>query len=85
MNVLILEASGFLGGHIYKKIKSQLDFNLLGTCYGSNNCGDLIKLDVTNEEEVKRHVKENNRPKILGYFLSDKELGSAHSRAMGRF
>lgn len=72
MNVLILGASGFLGGHIYKKIKSQLDFNVLGTCYGSNNYGDLIKLDVTNEEEVKDLIYKF-KPDIVLWSLMSKE------------
>ncbi|ARC83800.1 rmlD substrate binding domain protein [Clostridium argentinense CDC 2741] len=72
MNVLILGASGFLGGHIYKKIKSKLDFNVLGTCYGSNNCDDLIKLDVTNEEEVKDLIY-NFKLDIVLWSLMSKE------------
>lgn len=72
MNILILGASGFLGGHIYKKIKFQLDFNVLGTCYGSNNCGDLIKLDVTNEEEVK-NILYKFKPDIILWSLISRE------------
>ena len=72
MNVLILGASGFLGEHIYKKIKSQLDFNIFGTCYGSNNYGGLIKIDVTNEEEVKDIIYRFKPDIVLWSLMSRK-------------
>ncbi|MBS5822688.1 MAG: sugar nucleotide-binding protein [Clostridium argentinense] len=72
MNILILGASGFLGGYIYEKVKSQLDFNVMGTCYRSNNCGDLIKLDVSNEEEVKDIIYKF-KPDIILWSLISRE------------
>lgn len=35
MKVLILGASGFVGGTLYKKLKQETDFWVLGTSYES--------------------------------------------------
>jgi dTDP-4-dehydrorhamnose reductase len=72
MKILILGVSGFLGGKVFYRIKSETDFNVLGTCFQSNNNEDLIKLDVTIDEEVKSMMCEF-RPDIILWSLLGKE------------
>lgn len=72
MKVLILGASGFLGGKVFKKIKSEPGFDVLGTCYKSNNSHALIKLDITNDVEVK-FIMNEFRPDIILWSLMSSE------------
>lgn len=72
MNVLILGASGFLGGKVFKRIKSEPGFNVLGTCYQSNNSDDLMKLDVTNDMKIKSIIYEF-RPDIILWSLMSRK------------
>lgn len=72
MKVLILGASGFLGGKVFQRIKVKAGFNVLGTCYHSNNKDDLIKLDITNEEKIKAIICEF-KPDIILWSLMSKE------------
>lgn len=72
MKVLILGASGFLGGKVFERINSEPGFHVLGTCYKSNNSDTLIKLDVTNDGEVKSIMNEF-RPDIILWSLMSSE------------
>lgn len=71
MKILILGASGFLGGNVFKLMKSNKDFNVLGTCNNSTDNYDLIKLDITNEHEVKTLINKFNPDVILWSLISD--------------
>lgn len=66
MKILILGASGFLGGHCFELLKTE--FNVLGTVNSSNSNDEFIKLDVTKEEEVK-DIIENFNPDIILWTL----------------
>ena len=57
MKVLILGASGFLGEILYKKIKEETDFWVLGTYNESKINNELIKLNVGNLIEVKTFLE----------------------------
>ncbi|MBC8059976.1 MAG: NAD-dependent epimerase/dehydratase family protein [Clostridiaceae bacterium] len=77
MKVLILGASGFLGGTLYKKMKEETDFWVLGTYFESKKDKELIKLNVTNLIEVKTFLEHFN-PEIIVWCLlgktNEKEL-----------
>ena len=70
MKVLILGASGFLGGKVFERINSEPGFDVLGTCYKSNNSDALIKLDVTNDGEIKSIMNEFRPDTILWSLMS---------------
>jgi dTDP-4-dehydrorhamnose reductase len=70
MKVLILGASGFLGGKVFERINSEPGFDVLGTCYKSNNSDALIRLDVTNDGEVKSILNEFRPDTILWSLMS---------------
>lgn len=72
MKVLILGASGFLGGKVFQRIKFESGFEVLGTCYQSDNSDNLIKLDVTNDEEIKAIIYKF-RPNIILWSLISRE------------
>lgn len=71
MKVLILGASGFLGGKIFNIIKSKTGFDVLGTCFQSGSNGDFIKLYVTIDKEIKSVMFEF-RPDIVLWSLMSK-------------
>jgi len=68
MKVLILGASSFLGGILYKKMKEETDFWVLGTYYESKKDKELIKLDVTNQIEVNTFLQHFN-PDVIVWCL----------------
>ncbi|KYH35489.1 GDP-6-deoxy-D-talose 4-dehydrogenase [Clostridium tepidiprofundi DSM 19306] len=72
MKVLILGASGFLGSKVFYRMKSESDFNVLGTCFQSNNSDDFIKLDVTIDEKIKSILFEF-KPDIILWSLMSRE------------
>ncbi|MBU5225068.1 NAD-dependent epimerase/dehydratase family protein [Clostridium senegalense] len=71
MKILILGASGFLGSNVFELMKYNKDFNVLGTCNNSTDNYDLIKLDITNEHEVKTLINKFNPDVILWSLISD--------------
>jgi dTDP-4-dehydrorhamnose reductase len=77
IKVLILGASGFLGGILYRKIKEDTDFWVLGTYYESKKDEDFIKLNVSNFIEVKTFL-EHFKPDVIVWCLraktNEKEL-----------
>ena len=77
MRVLILGASGFLGGILYGKIKEETDFWALGTYHKSKKNDVFIKLDVTNFIEVEVFLQHFNADVIIWCLMSktnEKEL-----------
>lgn len=69
MKVLVLGASGFLGGHLYRKLKEDGKIQVLGTCNISNNV-ELVKVDVTNQDEVQGVMKAFNPDVIIWSLMS---------------
>lgn len=71
MRILILGASGFLGGKVFELMKSTKNFNVLGTCNRSNDNNDLMKLDVTDDGEVKAVIDSFKPDIVLWSLISD--------------
>src|SRR5471030_505990 len=77
MKVLILGASGFLGGTLYRKLKEETNFWVLGTYCESKVHNDLIKLNVTNFIEVRTFLEHFNADVIVWCLMgkaNEKEL-----------
>lgn len=72
MKVLVLGASGFLGGVLYKKLKENTDSWVLGTYCNMKKDDDFIKLDVTNGIEVKTFLEHLN-PDVVVWCLMGKK------------
>lgn len=70
MNILILGASGFLGGNIYKELNKETSFNILGTCFQSDNTNELARVDITNCNEVKCLMEEFNPDVVIWSLMS---------------
>ncbi|MEG3042666.1 MAG: NAD-dependent epimerase/dehydratase family protein [Clostridium sp.] len=70
MKVLVLGASGFLGGHLYKKLKGDGKFQVLGTFNNSSNNEELARVDVTNQDEVQGVMKAFNPDVIIWSLMS---------------
>lgn len=71
MKVLVLGASGYLGGVLYKRLKEATDYWVLGTYYRSEKQEGLIKLDVSDFIEVKTFLQHLN-PDIIIWCLMGK-------------
>ena len=71
MKVLILGASGFLGGILYKKIKEETDFWVLGTYHELKKNNELIKLNITNLIDVKTFL-EHFKADVIVWCLTGK-------------
>ncbi len=72
MKVLILGASGFLGGTLYKKLKEETDFWVLGTSYKSQRNNEFIKLNAVDPIEVKTFL-EHFKADVIVWCLMGKE------------
>jgi len=68
MNILILGASGFLGGKVYEKLILQNNHEVLGTCFKSKNNSKFKQLNISNESEV-RTVFNEFKPNIVVWCL----------------
>lgn len=77
MKVLVLGASGFLGGKVIERMKLEKDFEILGTCYKNNDDSNLVQLDVINDEQAK-HIVNKFKPDVILWSLmssqSEKDL-----------
>jgi len=72
MKVLILGASGFVGGTLYKKLKEETDFWVLGTSYESKRNNEFIKLNAVDSIEVKTFL-EHFKADVIVWCLKGKE------------
>ncbi|GKX66495.1 sugar nucleotide-binding protein [Inconstantimicrobium mannanitabidum] len=70
MNILILGASGFLGGKLYMALDKEVKFNILGTCFQSDSTNELLRIDVTNRDEVKCMMAEFNPDVVIWSLMS---------------
>jgi len=77
MKILILGASGFLGGKVYEKLILQNNYEVMGTCFKSKNNGKFNQLNIIDESEV-RTVFNEFKPDIVVWCLlnmnSEREL-----------
>lgn len=71
MKVLILGASGFLGGKVFSLMKDEKEFDVVGTCNRAPDNEKLLKVDVTNEYEIKTIIKDYKPDVILWSLISD--------------
>ncbi|MVX63500.1 NAD-dependent epimerase/dehydratase family protein [Clostridium chromiireducens] len=72
MKVLVLGASGFLGNKIFHRMMYEQGVEVLGTCFQSSSEYNLIKVDITNEEEAKS-ILGNFRPDIIIWSLISRQ------------
>jgi dTDP-4-dehydrorhamnose reductase len=70
MKVLVLGASGFLGGRVYQRLKADKHFEVKGTCFKSSENNDLFRFNVNNEDEVKYLLHEFT-PDVIIWCLMD--------------
>lgn len=77
MKILILGASGFLGGKIYLKLRKQSNFKVEGTCFKSYQNNNLIKMNVNDVNNVKE-IFSKYKPDVVVWCLlnmnNEKEL-----------
>jgi len=62
MNILITGASGYIGGLLLQSLQDK-KYNIIGTSFSqevNNNLCKEVNIDLTDKEEVKRLLKENN-------------------------
>lgn len=53
MKILIIGASGYLGKNIFIRLKQSKNYEIVGTCFSSND-KELVKVDLLNIEDVNR-------------------------------
>jgi dTDP-4-dehydrorhamnose reductase len=58
MTVLIIGASGFIGGHLYRILKKCAGLNIVGTCFSHHSDVDFLSLDATDKLALKRVLRE---------------------------
>lgn len=71
MKILVLGASGCIGGILYKRLKEETHYWVLGTYYESKKDDAFIKLDVNDFIEVKTFL-QHLRPDIIIWCLTSK-------------
>ncbi len=76
IKVLILGASGFLGGHLYKDMRMDDSFEVMGTYNGNRDCDELKKIDVADKSEIGNIIK---------YFEPDVVLWSLMSKTSEKY
>lgn len=75
MKVMILGASGYLGGMIYEKMKRDSNMEVSGTCGTSRTNKEFIRLDVTYENDVKE-VMGKVKPDVVVWSLMNSTGGN---------
>lgn len=70
MRILIVEASGYLGNTIYKKLKECTGDDICGTCCKSSN-HELLPINVLNRLDIKKMLLL--KPNIIIWSVMDKE------------
>jgi dTDP-4-dehydrorhamnose reductase len=66
MKVLVLGASGFLGGKVYRNLKDK--YEVLGTYFSSKENDELARIDINNYNDVRK-VFEEFKPDIVIWCL----------------
>jgi len=70
MRVLVLGASGFLGGHVFKRLKAEEKFSVLGTCFENSRNNELTMLNINNSDEVKNLLTQFKAEVIIWTLMS---------------
>lgn len=70
MKILILGASGFLGGKVYLKLRKQANFKVEGTCYKLYQKDNLRQVNVKNVNDIKEIFNEY-KPDVVVWCLLD--------------
>lgn len=64
MNILIIGATGYIGGMLYKKCKVQ-GYNVVGTCYSKINGNDFISYEIgENIDKLELSMLEKRQNKV---------------------
>ncbi|WML33475.1 sugar nucleotide-binding protein [Clostridium sp. OS1-26] len=71
IKILILGASGFLGGKVYLKLKKQANFKVVGTCHKAYENDNLKRMNVKNVNDVKEIFNEY-KPDVVVWCLLDR-------------
>ena len=66
--VLVTGASGLLGRAIYKEFKGHAGWETMGLAF-TRAKGDLVKVDITNDEEVSAIINKFKVGKLLTFNL----------------
>ena len=72
MNILILGASGFLGGVLYKKIQDKKCYNLLGTYNNTINNKNYVHLNILNKAHIE-NLFHRFSPNVIIWSLADRK------------
>lgn len=75
MKILVLGASGFLGGKVYQRIEGNKDFEVKGTYFKSIRNRGLFKFDANNENEVKHLLYEFSPDAVIWCLMDMKNEG----------
>jgi len=70
MKILILGASGFLGGKVYHKLSKNLNFKVAGTCFKSCKDNGLIKINI-KDVNVTKEIFNEYKPDVVVWCLLD--------------
>ena len=78
MKVLILGADSSLGGILYKRLKTETDFWILGTYCEPKGDKNLIKIDVNNFIEVKTFLEHFKADVVVWCLVGEANNGLAN-------
>lgn len=70
MKILILGASGYLGGKVYEKLSSKTNMEVLGTCFTSQKNRGLTTVNINDEAEAKNLFSKFNPDVVICCLLS---------------
>lgn len=70
MKVLVVGASGYLGGEIYHQLQDNQDVTVYGTCHKTNS-NDLIRANLLNESDIERLI--TLQPDVIIWSICDFE------------
>lgn len=78
MKLLIVGADSALGGMLYKSLKVETDFWILGTCCEPEADKNFIKIDVNNFIEVKTFLEHFKADIIVWCLIGEANDGLAN-------
>lgn len=70
VNIILLGASGLLGGKVYKRLKGKSEFNTYGTYLSHRENEELFQLDVIDEAQVEKLFDKVSPDVVLWSLLS---------------
>lgn len=69
MKILILGASGFLGGKVHHRLSENPNFKVVGTSFKSCKNNEFIKINIKNENEIEEMFNENKADAVVWCLL----------------